>query len=93
MYPGRSVPRYIFINKVRYMLKMYSSLTIFTHIDKIVIGKSIPGVSVGVNVDVFLLLPLPLTCLIQDPGKESLREGLGWVLLGLVFFVIGRNLP
>lgn len=45
----------------------------------------------SLDVDVSRLLLF--TCLIQNFGKKCFRESLGWVLLGLVIFVIGRYLP
>lgn len=70
--------------------RLSALLTILTHIDKSVIGKGVFRVSVRTDVDIALLLLL--TCLIQNLGEERFREGLRWVLLGLVIFVIGRNL-
>ena len=40
----------------------FNYLAIFTHIDEMVIGKGILGVTVGTDVDVFFLFPI--TCLI-----------------------------
>ena len=57
----------------------------------IVKRQGVSRVTVGADIDVSLLFLL--TCLVQNFGKKCLREGLGRVLLGLAFFVIGRNLP
>ena len=65
-------------------------LTIFTHIDMVVIGQGILCISVCKDMDVSILFLL--TCLIQNLREEGLRKSLGRVPFGLAFF-IGRNLP
>ncbi len=69
----------------------FFALTIFTHVNKSVIGQRVLCITACSDMDIFRLLLL--TCLIQNFGKECLCKSLGRVLLGLVILVIRRNLP
>lgn len=39
-------------------------LIVFSHADEVMVGKGVPGITVGTDLDIFS--PLLLTCLIQN---------------------------
>ena len=90
MYPG-DIPWDTFFHIVCGKSYSYAViLAILPHIDKIVIRKSISGISACKDVDILLLIFFLLTCLVKYPC-ENLPWSIWRVLLGLVFFLIGIN--
>lgn len=64
---------------------------VFPHVDVVVIRKSMFGISVCLDLDIFLFFLF--TCFVKYFREEFLRKRIRRIPLGLVFFIFGRSLP